>query len=127
MKFFSALFILSSSAVLTHAFPTLNAANLDGLTPEALNAAIKTVEKFKQEKRFLIDTTKPIDITGKHAFKAPGKSDQRGPCPGLNALANHAYISRTGVTSYGEVVAAINQGLFSTFRMRFEVDTNQCE
>jgi hypothetical protein len=112
MKFSSALLALSSSAVFTNAFPTLNAGNLDGLTHEALNAAIKTVEKFKQEKRFMVDITKPIDISGRHAFKAPGRNDQRGPCPGLNALANHAYISRNGVTSFAEVVAAINQGMF---------------
>jgi hypothetical protein len=24
-----------------------------------------------------------------HPFKAPGPTDQRGPCPGLNTLANH--------------------------------------
>ena len=24
-----------------------------------------------------------------HPFRAPGPSDQRGPCPGLNTLANH--------------------------------------
>lgn len=29
-----------------------------------------------------------IDTTGDHAFVAPGASDQRGPCPGLNAAAN---------------------------------------
>lgn len=110
MKLSSTLFAISSCAVFTNAFPTLSAANLDGLTPQALEAALKSVEKIKQEKRFLVDTSKPIDITGSHAFKAPGRSDQRGPCPGLNALANHGYISRTGVTSFAEVVTAINQG-----------------
>jgi hypothetical protein len=112
MKFFSALFALSSSVILTNAFPTLNTDNLDGLTPESLDAAIKSVEEFKKDKRFLVDLNKPIDITGKHVFKTPGQNDQRGPCPGLNALANHGYISRNGVTSFAEVVTAINQGLF---------------
>ncbi|PIG89593.1 oxidase [Aspergillus arachidicola] len=37
------------------------------------------------------------------------KGDQRGPCPGLNALANHAYISRSGVVSFTNVVSAINE------------------
>ena len=32
-----------------------------------------------------------IDVTGEHAWVAPGPSDIRGPCPGLNALANHGY------------------------------------
>lgn len=27
-----------------------------------------------------------ISNTGDHAFQAPGPNDQRGPCPGLNAV-----------------------------------------
>ncbi|KAH8805188.1 oxidase [Xylogone sp. PMI_703] len=64
------------------------------------------------EKRLLFDPmTKPIEVTGEHSFIPPNfnAGDQRGPCPGLNALANHGYISRHGVTSLAEVTAAINQ------------------
>ncbi|KEQ75153.1 Cloroperoxidase [Aureobasidium namibiae CBS 147.97] len=55
--------------------------------------------------------TTPIDVSGKHAFQAPNfdKGDQRGPCPGLNALANHGYISRNGVVGFLEVIGAVNQ------------------
>lgn len=35
-----------------------------------------------------------IDVTGDHVWKAPGPKDIRGPCPGLNALANHGYFPR---------------------------------
>ncbi|KAL8786591.1 MAG: hypothetical protein Q9195_008148 [Heterodermia aff. obscurata] len=38
-----------------------------------------------------------IDVTGVHAWKAPGPDDLRGPCPGLNALANHGYFPHSGV------------------------------
>ncbi|KAJ6566121.1 Peroxidase, family 2-domain-containing protein [Mycena capillaripes] len=31
-----------------------------------------------------------------HEFKAPGPGDVRGPCPGLNTLANHGYLPRNG-------------------------------
>ncbi|KAF2838137.1 Cloroperoxidase [Patellaria atrata CBS 101060] len=50
-------------------------------------------------------------VTGKHAFKAPDfkAGDQRGPCPGLNALANHGYIPRNGVVSMAQAISAINQ------------------
>lgn len=43
----------------------------------------------------------PKLVTGAHAFVAPNfnAGDQRGPCPGLNALANHGYISHNGVTT----------------------------
>lgn len=125
MKFPIALLALSSTS-LTNAFPTLNARNLDGLTPERLNDALKTVEKFSKEKRFIIDSRKPIDITGKHSFQAPRDSDQRGPCPGLNALANHGYIARNGITSFAEVVTSINQGMpFDTFP-KLQLGTNLC-
>ncbi|KAL1587487.1 hypothetical protein WHR41_03825 [Cladosporium halotolerans] len=38
-----------------------------------------------------------VDTTGSHAFQAPGPTDQRGPCPGLNALANHGYLPHNGI------------------------------
>ncbi|RCI10339.1 hypothetical protein L249_4363 [Ophiocordyceps polyrhachis-furcata BCC 54312] len=31
-----------------------------------------------------------------HYFQPPGPNDSRGPCPGLNALANHGYFRRSG-------------------------------
>ncbi|KAK0462443.1 Cloroperoxidase [Desarmillaria tabescens] len=31
-----------------------------------------------------------------HEWKAPGASDLRGPCPGLNTLANHGFLPRDG-------------------------------
>ncbi|KAF2769284.1 Cloroperoxidase [Teratosphaeria nubilosa] len=52
-------------------------------------------------------STGPIDVSGEHAFQAPGPTDQRGPCPALNALANHGYISRDGTASLLGVVPAI--------------------
>ena len=35
-----------------------------------------------------------------HQYVAPGPTDQRGVCPGLNTLANHGYISRNGKYIY---------------------------
>ena len=34
-----------------------------------------------------------------HQFIAPGATDIRGPCPGLNAAANHGYLPRNGITT----------------------------
>ncbi|KAF7296255.1 HEME-HALOPEROXIDASE domain-containing protein [Mycena chlorophos] len=31
-----------------------------------------------------------------HHYQAPGPNDERSPCPGLNALANHGYLPRNG-------------------------------
>lgn len=44
-------------------------------------------------------TAQDIDVSGAHAFLGPGASDLRGPCPALNALANHGYIARNGYTT----------------------------
>ncbi|KAI3606102.1 hypothetical protein WG66_004003 [Moniliophthora roreri] len=32
----------------------------------------------------------------RHPFQAPGPNDARGPCPGLNTLANHGFLPRDG-------------------------------
>ncbi|BGP43028.1 hypothetical protein JCM10449v2_007043 [Rhodotorula kratochvilovae] len=45
-----------------------------------------------------------------HPFIAPGPTDQRGPCPGLNTLANHGYISRTGIVTAEEVIKGTSEG-----------------
>ncbi|KAL8669093.1 MAG: hypothetical protein Q9168_006302 [Polycauliona sp. 1 TL-2023] len=34
-----------------------------------------------------------------HQFIAPTATDKRGPCPGLNAAANHGYLPRSGITT----------------------------
>ncbi|PSN64891.1 Cloroperoxidase [Corynespora cassiicola Philippines] len=109
MKLSSALLLLSSSAGLVHSFPSAARRNLENLTPEQMTNALHAFEKERLAKRIIVDSKKPIDVTGQHAFRAPSDLDQRGPCPGLNALANHGYISRDGITSFAEVVNAINQ------------------
>ncbi|KAH0340818.1 Cloroperoxidase, partial [Aureobasidium melanogenum] len=45
-----------------------------------------------------------VDVSGKHAFTPPGSGDQRGPCPGLNALANHNYLPHNGVGTITEFI-----------------------
>lgn len=43
-------------------------------------------------------------------FVAPGPSDERGPCPGLNALANHGYLPHNGRATIAQFVSATNAG-----------------
>jgi len=47
-----------------------------------------------------------VDVTGKHAFTPPNfdAGDQRGPCPGLNALANHNYLPHNGVAAWTDIM-----------------------
>ncbi|KAJ7253916.1 Chloroperoxidase [Mycena rebaudengoi] len=44
-----------------------------------------------------------------HPFIAPGPKDQRGPCPAMNTLANHGYISRNGITTFEEIIQATGE------------------
>ncbi|KAJ4287353.1 hypothetical protein N0V90_012751 [Kalmusia sp. IMI 367209] len=45
-----------------------------------------------------------------YEFKAPGPGDSRGPCPGLNLLANHGYLPRNGKVTFGQVLEATSRG-----------------
>ncbi|GAB7346936.1 hypothetical protein MBLNU459_g2000t1 [Dothideomycetes sp. NU459] len=47
-----------------------------------------------------------VSTTGAHAFNPPGPGDQRGPCPGLNAMANHGYLPHDGVGTIAEFVTS---------------------
>ncbi|EKG16824.1 Chloroperoxidase [Macrophomina phaseolina MS6] len=41
-----------------------------------------------------------------HQFIAPTAHDIRGPCPGLNAAANHGFLARDGIVTFNELVDA---------------------
>lgn len=41
-----------------------------------------------------------------YTFQAPGPNDSRGPCPGLNLLANYGYLPRNGYVNLGQVIDA---------------------
>lgn len=45
-----------------------------------------------------------------YTFQAPGPGDSRGPCPGLNLLANYGYLPRNGIVTAGEVLEATARG-----------------
>jgi len=46
-----------------------------------------------------------------HPFMAPGSTDIRGGCPGLNVMANYGYISRTGITDIHELMYGMQEML----------------
>ncbi|MCJ1471352.1 hypothetical protein MMC07_010000 [Pseudocyphellaria aurata] len=47
-----------------------------------------------------------------HQYEPPGPNDIRGACPGLNALANHHFLSHDGITTFTELVDA-QQNVFN--------------
>lgn len=52
-----------------------------------------------------------VNVHGEHEYRDPGPGDIRGPCPGLNAAANHGYLPRDGIATY----ATINSGLWEAY------------
>jgi hypothetical protein len=48
----------------------------------------------------------PADGDTAHYYTAPSDQDIRGPCPGLNAAANHNFLSHDGITNFDELVDA---------------------
>ncbi|TFL01755.1 Chloroperoxidase [Pterulicium gracile] len=45
-----------------------------------------------------------------HPFIAPRPNDLRGPCPGLNTLANHGYLPRNGIATVAQLTQASQEG-----------------
>ena len=56
-----------------------------------------------------------VDVTGAHAFVPPGSGDERGPCPGLNALANHGYLPHNGIGSIEQFIESTGQGRLTAY------------
>ena len=74
-----------------------------------------TIESEAKERRQLIPPTfdasaQYVSTTGQYAYVAPTSSDLRGPCPGLNAMANHGYIPHNGVATITQFIQGTYDG-----------------
>lgn len=60
-----------------------------------------------------------VDTTdnGPNPWKAPGKGDLRGQCPGLNAAANHGFLPRNGLATIQDTI----NGLGAAYNMSPEL------
>ena len=121
-----ALSIAAVAVSIVAALPHLDAAALDALNsklvdegkcPYAAQQSSNSNEKecphLNEElrKRAVFDpVAQKVSTTGAHAWVAPKNGDQRGPCPGLNALANHGYLPHNGVADIPTIVQAVNTG-----------------
>ncbi|GAB7349625.1 hypothetical protein MBLNU459_g0307t1 [Dothideomycetes sp. NU459] len=50
-----------------------------------------------------------VSNKGQYAFVPPGSGDQRGPCPGLNAMANHNYMPHNGIGTIQQFIDGTNK------------------
>lgn len=111
------LSILAFSLTSVTAFPSI------ALEAAAIRADAQSKEKrcpyadqHQNEKRApgFDASAQLIDVSGSHAFVPPnfGSGDLRGPCPGLNALANHNYLPHNGWASLTQFIEATNKGVY---------------
>ena len=116
--------VFALSAVQVTAFPRLDANSVKELTKlakksgecphlanqnEAKCPHLAVKEELKRQTTF-DPSTQHVSTTGEYSWVAPGSGDQRGPCPGLNALANHGYLPHNGVADIQTIVSAVNNG-----------------
>ncbi|CAF9924653.1 hypothetical protein IMSHALPRED_006247 [Imshaugia aleurites] len=114
--------LFALSAIQITAFPRLDAYGVKELTSLAKNsgecphlskkdkAECPHLAKNKELKRQTTfdPTAQRVSTSGDYDWVAPGSGDQRGPCPGLNALANHGYLPHNGVADIPTIVSAVN-------------------
>ncbi|KAB8346172.1 hypothetical protein FH972_023218 [Carpinus fangiana] len=117
MKYQSIAVAVATLASSVSAFPTLADQVLQGGSLE--ETAARMMAK-RQGGSGIPDNTKTFDpktqyvsTSGVHAYKAPTEDDQRGPCPGLNAMANHGYLPHNGVGNHLQFI----QGTYEVFGM----------
>ncbi|KAI9890494.1 MAG: hypothetical protein M1814_003978 [Vezdaea aestivalis] len=87
--------------------------------PETKRCPFSNSQSGQKDKRLLGVIGSPgfdaasqrIDVSGSHAFVPPNfaAGEVRGPCPGLNALANHNYLPHNGWASLTQYVEATNR------------------
>ena len=103
------LFLLAHLANLSRAFPEL--ASIVSRFPTQEGALSQWLEKRAAAAGEDDNSTgyRRISTSGANAWKAPGPGDKRGPCPALNAMANHGYFPRNGIVGLLTVPTACNQ------------------
>jgi len=92
------------------AFPAAALAQLEQLAKVQTTEDMQRIRREEQAKRTSpFDASKQyISTSGANAFVPPNfeAGDQRGPCPGLNALANHGYLPHNGIAGANDIVDA---------------------
>lgn len=80
-----------------------------------LPAVLPFPDNFGIPRKYIFDAKEQyLDLTGEHEWQAPGPDDRRGPCAGLNALANH--VSRGGGKSIFPLIILTCPSFFLFYR-----------
>ncbi|KAI4161935.1 MAG: hypothetical protein LQ342_004383 [Letrouitia transgressa] len=96
--------VLQASALPSYLLDAFSQQRSAKAAHQKLSCPFAGAKRDELSKRQAPSATPPFDAnlqyvstSGAHAFEAPSGNDQRGPCPGLNAMANHGYMPRNGV------------------------------
>jgi len=103
----------------TTSLATLAMAGIANAYPSVMqHLAEQAAASAPHAKRQLPGVNPPFDAaaqyvsnTGEHKFVPPGPTDQRGPCPGLNAMANHNYMPHNGIATIQQFVDGTEKGI----------------
>ncbi|KAE9399088.1 hypothetical protein BT96DRAFT_976037 [Gymnopus androsaceus JB14] len=109
------LFALSASA-----FPEYR--SLAGLSAAEVRAVARTFTSTpgaQPPPPAINDTSSKLVFDDAHPWEPLRPGDIRGPCPGLNTLASHGYLNRSGIATPGEIITAVQEG----FNMGLDVAT----
>ena len=104
---FTVLFAASASA-----FPALSPDAANVLARAASSMELVQASGVLEKRQIPFDpVSQRVDVSGEHEWRAPDLAggDQRGPCPGLNALANHGYLPRNGISSWEAIATVTNE------------------
>ncbi|KZV89111.1 Cloroperoxidase [Exidia glandulosa HHB12029] len=95
--------------------------SLAGLTREEVDAFARSVKVVGGQPvpPAIKDTSSKLVNDKAHPWFPLAPGQQRGPCPGLNTLASHGYLPRSGVASPGQIVTAVQEG----FNMAWDLAT----
>lgn len=116
-----ALGMLALSTTHVNAFPRFQSEVLQSLAGHSKGGAECPYSAAKKPEKRQVGfdaSTQYVSTAGDHAFVPPNfeAGDQRGPCPGLNALANHFYLPHSGVADIPTIVNAVNTGKLTELR-----------
>lgn len=92
-------------------------AERDAHTNEELESIMARYENSRRAPGFDA-AAQYVSNQGQYAFNPPSNvntpiGDQRGPCPGLNAMANHGYLPHNGVATIQQFIDGTYKGTSS--------------
>lgn len=73
----------------------------DLITADGATAVYEAIPVFNAKAQYI-----DVGPGSGHEWQAPGPNDLRGPCPGLNAFANHGFLPRNGYATITQFLDA---------------------